>query len=233
MVYIVHGEDLVKSRALILNQQRKLGCESRMEFEISDISPETLFEKVVSNDLFGNPPFIVLDITNAGRSDLKPYLEVIKKSPQTTSLIILSGKTISKSNLFIKNSQALKARETLNEIPPKSNVFNFVDAVFYKQRNKSYTELAKLITNGVSPYEILPMMFYGLRTIASSKFNSPSNKRLHPFVKNKASSQAKLYSENQIKDFFEKFRQIDRKSKLSEIDEDLLIPMTMEIVLHS
>jgi len=233
MIYIVHGDDLVKSRALILNQQKKLGCESRLEFEISDITPKELLEKSCSNDLFGNQPFIVLDVTNAGRMNLDPYLNVIKKMPPLTTLIILSGKTLSKSNLFIKKSQELKARPNLNEVTPSSNIFNFIDAVFYKQREKAYKELAKLLKDGVSPFEILPMIFYGIRTVASSKFEAPSYKKLHSFVKSKSSSQAKLFTEEQLKNIFEKFRKIDMKSKLSEIDEELLIPMTIEIVLNS
>jgi DNA polymerase III delta subunit len=233
MIYIVHGEDLVKSRALILNQQKKVGCESRLEFDISDITPNELLEKSCSNDLFGNPPFIVLDVTNAGRTNLDPYIKSIEKIPSSTTLIVLSGKTLSKSNLFIKKSQDLKARTNLNESAPKSNIFNFVDAVFYKQRKKAYTELAKLLKDDVSTYEILPMMYYGLRTVASAKLDSPSYKKLHPFVKNKSSSQAKLFTQEQIIGIFEKFRKIDMKSKLSEIDEELLIPMSIEIVLNS
>lgn len=233
MIYIVHGDDLVKSRALILNQQKKLGCESRLEFEISNITPEELFEKSCSNDLFGNQPFIVLDVTSSGRMNLEPYLNVIKKIPTLTTLIILSGKTLSKSNLFIKKSQELKARPNLNEVTPNSNIFNFIDAVFYKQREKAYKELAKLLKDGVSPFEILPMIFYGVRTVASSKFEAPSYKKKHSFVKSKSSSQAKLFTEGQLKNIFEKFRNIDMKSKLSEIDEELLIPMTIEIVLNS
>jgi DNA polymerase III delta subunit len=233
MIYIVHGDDLVKSRGLILNQQKKLGCETRLEFEISNITPEELLEKGCSNDLFGNQPFIVLDVTNAGRMNLEPYLEAIRKIPPLTTIIILSGKTLGKSNLFIKKSKELKARPNLNEITPNSNIFKFIDAVFYKQREKAYKELSKLLKDGVSPFEIISMMFYGLRTVACAKFEAPSYKKLHSFVKSKSSSQAKLFTEEQIKNIFEKFREIDMKSKLSEIDEELLIPMTIEIVLNS
>jgi DNA polymerase III delta subunit len=233
MVYIVHGDDLVKSRALILNQQKKIGCESRLEFDISEITPNELLEKSCSNDLFGNPPFIVLDITSAGRTNLDPYIKSIEKIPATTTLIILSGKTLSKSNLFIKRAQELKARTNLNELTPKSNIFNFVDAVFYRQRKKAYTELTKLLKDDVTPYEILPMLYYGLRTIASAKLDSPSYKKLHSFVKNKSSSQSRLCSKEHIISIFEKFREMDMKSKLSEIDEELLIPMAIEIVLNS
>jgi len=233
MIYIVHGEDLVKSRIMIQNQQKKVGAESRFEIEIADITPEQLFEKSHSNDLFGNPPFIVLDVSNAGRMDVDPFITKLQNVPEQTTIIILSGKTLSKTNAFIKNSSILNAKLNLNEAAPQSNIFNLVDAVFNKQREKSYGELSKLLKDGISPFEIFSMLFYGLRTMSSAKFESPSFKKLHDFVKRKSQSQSKLFTEKQITDIFEKFRNIDKGSKLSEIDEELLIPMAIETVLNS
>ena len=233
MIYIVHGEDLSKSRILIQNQQKKLNAESRIEIDITEVTPEILFEKGCSSDLFGNPPFIVLDVTKAGRLNLEGFLEKIEKIPVSTTIIILSGKSLPKTNIFLKNSQKLKARVNINESLPKSNVFNFVDAVFYKQRDKSYKELSKLLNDGVSPFEIFSMLFYGLRNVSSAKFDSPSFKKMHPFVKSKSQSQSKLFSESELVNFFEEFRKIDMKSKLSEINEELLIPIAIETVLNS
>ncbi len=208
MIYIVHGKDLSKSRILIQNQQKKLGVESRVEFNITEVTPEALYEKSCSNDLFGNPPFIVLDVTNAGRLNLDNFIEKMEKIPETTTIIILSGKSLSKTNVFIKNSQRLKAKLNVNEIIPQSNVFRLVDAIFYKQREKSYSELSKLLNDQVSPFEIFSLIFYGLRTVASAKFDSPSYKKMHDFVKRKSQSQAKLFSEAQVKNIFEEFIKI-------------------------
>jgi len=157
----------------------------------------------------------------------------MEKIPKDTTLIILSEKELSKSNIFIKNTKNLKARLNFNEIAPQSNIFNFVDAVFYKQREKAYQELSKLLKDDVSPFEIFSMLNYGLRTLASAKFESPSYQKMSDFVKRKAYSQSKLFSKEQIAELFEKLRKIDMESKLSEIDEDLLIPTTIETVLNS
>ena len=145
----------------------------------------------------------------------------------------MSEKELPKGNIFIKNIKNLKAKLNLNEIAPQSNIFNFVDAVFYKQREKAYQELSKLLKDDVSPFEIFSMLNYGLRTVASAKFESPSYQKMSDFVKRKAYSQSKLFSKEQIAELFEKLRKIDMESKLSEIDEDLLIPTTIETVLNS
>ncbi|NMB91755.1 hypothetical protein GYA37_02820 [candidate division WWE3 bacterium] len=233
MIYIVHGDDLPKSRALIQNQQKKLNIESRIEVNISDITPEDLYEKGHSSDLFGNPPFIVIDITSAGRMNMDKFIEVITKLPLSTTLIILSAKSLPKTNAFIKNAAKLKAKTNLNDAIPTSSTFKLVDFVFYKQRENAYNELSKLISDQISPYEIFSLFFYGLRSIASAKFGSPSFVKLHDFVKRKSLSQANLYTTKQLVSIFEEFRKIDMRSKLSEIDEELIIPMAIETVLNS
>ena len=233
MIYIVHGDDLSKSRALIQNQQRKVNIETRIELSITDTTPEDIYEKCHSNDLFGNPPFIVLDVTSAGRMNVDKFIEKLEQVPLTATLIILSGKSLPQTNAFIKNSLKLKAKINSNDILPASNVFKLVDALFYKQREKAYTELSKLLDDGVSSFEIFSLIFYGLRTVAAAKFNSPAYAKMHDFVKRKSQSQANLFSTNQIISFFEEFRKLDMKSKLSEINEELLIPAVIETVLNS
>lgn len=233
MIYIVHGDDLSKSRILIQNQQKKLNVESRVELDITQTTPEEIYEKSHSNDLFGNPPFIVLDVTSAGRMNLDKFIEVLQKIPMVTTVIILSGRSLPQTNAFIKNTAKLNAKINANEIIPQSNVFRLVDAIFYKQREKAYLELSKLLQDSVSSFELLSMIFYGLRTLASEKFNAPSASRLHNFVRRKAQSQANLFTEKQIIAIFEELRILDMKSKLSEIDEDLLIPMAIEKVINS
>lgn len=174
-----------------------------------------------------------MDITGAGRTNLDKYIDVLEKTPVATTIIVLSGKSLPQTNVFIKNSARLKAKTNANEIIPQSSIFRFVDAVFYKQREKAYSELDKLLNDQVSPFEIMSMLFYGLRTLASAKFSSPSFTRVNDFVRRKALSQANLFTEKQIINIFEELRKIDMKSKLSEIDESLLIPMAVEKVLNS
>jgi len=233
MIYIVHGDDLPKSRALIQNQQKKLNIDSRIELSISDTTPEEIYEKSHSNDLFGNPPFIVLDVTSAGRMNLDKFIEKLEQIPISTTLIILSGKSLPQTNAFIKNSLKLKAKTNLNDLIPTSNTFRLVDALFYKQREKVYLELSKLQNDQVSPFEIFSLIFYGLRSVASAKFNTFSFSKMHDFVKRKSLSQANLYSTKQLVKMFEDLRKLDMKSKLSEIDEEVLIPMVIETVLNS
>lgn len=232
MIYIVHGSDISKSRILIKNQQKKVASESRIEVGIKDISPQELTEKSRSSDLFGNPPFIVLDVTEAGRMDVKKYIDAIKKIPYETTLIILSDKKLPGSNAFIKSAKSIGAKVNTNENQPQSNIFNFVDSLFYKNRSRTYTELTKLLDDQVSPYEIFSMMLYNLRIIASAKFKSPSFFKKSPFVRNKATSQSQLFSEERIIKLFNELLDIDRGSKLSEYSPEMMVVISTEKILN-
>lgn len=233
MIYIVHGDDFVKSRALIVNQQKKLGVESKTEINVSEISPLELYEKCSAAGLFGDLPFIVLNISDAGNKNLEPYLETAKKIPSDATLIILSSKSLPKTNVFIKNAQTLDAKIHTNEKTPEGNVFRFVDTLFTKNRKSAYKELNNLLTENNDPFYIFSMILYGLRNIAGYIFGSPSFHKQKPFVKGKAKTQSAGFSENKIKNLYFYLYNLEKKAKTGEITPDLLLTLTVEKVLNS
>jgi len=239
MIYIVHGDDLSKSRVLIVNQQKKSNVETKTEVGINDISPTKLVELATSGDLFGNTPFIVLDITNAGKLDLNPYVEKLvglpaqAGLPQKATLIILSAKPLSNTNPFIKNVSKLKAKIIENERKPEGNIFRFIDYLFLKKRKLAYKEAANLSKEGLDPFYIFSMLLYEARNVASVIFDSPKLYKLSPFAKSKAVSHSKSFSEAKIKRLFNDFLTIDKQTKVGEITPDLMLMLAMEKVLNS
>lgn len=234
MIYIVHGDDLSKSRNLVLNQQKKLGVESRIELDINDVTPDDLFSRIHSNDLFGSIIFVVLNISKAGRMNLEPYLDKLRMIPDNTVLVILSDKILTEKNAFIKNAAGLNAKVSTSVSVPLSNTFKFVDAVFYKRREEAYKELSKLIQDDVDPvYEIFPMLIWGLRNVAQAKFGNTNFFKGRDFVRDKSLSQARLYSEDSIKNIYTLFMNMDKNVKTGGIEETMLIPMTVEKMLNS
>lgn len=233
MIYIVHGDDFSKSREVVLNQQKKLGVESRIELEINNTAPEELFSHLHSSDLFGNITFLVLNVSKAGRMNLDPYIQKLKNVPENVVLVIISDKPLSNTNAFIKNSAKMGAKIVSKTKVPLSNTFKFVDAVFYKQRNGAYKELANLINDDIEPLEIFSMMVWGLRNIMYAKLNDQSFFRGRDFIKNKSSAQAKLFSQPALMDIYWQFKDLDRDSKFGVIDLGSLVPTAVEKVLNS
>ncbi len=233
MIYLVHGDDFSKSRNLVLNQQKKLNIESKTEINLAETTPEAIFELTHRGDLFGGPAMIVLNISKAGRMNLEPYIKTLEKIPENNTIVILSDKVLSSTNAFIKASVKLNAKVLLNVQIPQGNAFKLADALFNKQREKTYAELTKLLVGDIDPFEIFSALVYGLRNVAFAKFNSPSFAKAKDFIKFKAQSQQKGYSEEQLKNFYDYFRQTDRDAKNGNLDPELMVPLAIEKVLNS
>jgi DNA polymerase III delta subunit len=206
MIYVVHGDNLSYSRKIILNQQKKLGETARTEVSVADITPQDLQNLVTSPDLFGTPPFIVLDISELKRTNPKDYIEVIKQTPEEATLIILSPKELGKTSPFLALA-VNGAKIILNKTQPKSNVFKLVDSLFKGFRKAAYKELQTLTLEDQDPFYIFSMILYGARKNSGN------------------------FEPEQLKALFNELYSVDKKAKTGEIPIDMMLTLTVEKVL--
>lgn len=238
MIYVVHGDDYTKSRKLVVNQQNKLSVESKTELDIDEITSQKLQEAVSSFDLFGNPPFVVLNVSKAksNKSDslmLEKFIEVLIRAPKQAVIIILADKTLGKTNIFIKKAQELKAKVITNKKAPVSNVFNFVDALFSKNPAITYKQLRLLEIDNTDPFYIFSMILYGLRNIAHAKFSTSEFTTKSPYIQSKTNTQALNFSQNSIYKLFEKLYQTDKKLKTGQTSPEIALLYTIESILNA
>lgn len=230
MIFIFHGENTIRSRNAILGLQKKLGLDIRLELPVTDVSPKQLHDACSSFDIFGKPSMVVLDISGVGRKDLGPYVEVCYTIPQEAVLAVYSDKSLPKTNAFIKSSSALKSPAVLSEESQDSNIFDFVDQTFYKNKLGAYKELRKLYLEREDNFKIFSMMLYGLRNIAYEKFSSPALLKLPPFIRGKIERQTKLYTIDQVKELYKSFYVYDKKVKTGEMDCGLAVVTLLETI---
>ncbi|EKE00048.1 MAG: hypothetical protein ACD_22C00100G0012 [uncultured bacterium] len=208
MIYIVHGENYTFSRNIILNQQKKLGND-RTEIDVTQTTPGQLKDLCSSNDLFGTPPFIVLDISNAGRANLDAFVDALSNLSAETNVIVLSSKELTKTNAFLKAADKLGAKVINNQKQITSNIFKFVDTLFLGNRKQIYTEYTKLINDDNDPFYIFSMLLYGVR------------KNAHKMPKQTLSTLLlNLYN-------------IDKGVKTGELSVDMYIPLSIEKILNA
>jgi DNA polymerase III delta subunit len=233
MIYIIHGDDVSKSRALIVNQHKKLGDKNKVEIAIKDISPQQLYERAISTGLFGDTPFIVLDVTEAGRADVTEYVEMLKKIPSETTMVVFSTKSLPKTNAFI--SYAVKTGIKILECAKvaDANIFRFVDALFSKNRVDSYKQLSKLLDEDYDVYYIFAMVLYGLRNIAKVLWNAPSSANLKPFQADKTKAQLAKFSREKITNLFVNFLILEKQAKTGSLTPETFITLAVEKVLNS
>src|SRR3990167_2137592 len=217
MIYILHGDNLPKSRDFILDLERSLGDCAKFEFRALDTLSEKIEEVGLSVDMFGRPKLIVIDISGAGRMNLTGYKDVAKRISDYANVVILSGSELTKGNEFIKSSQEIGAKVIINKTPATSNIFAFVDAVVAKNRSLSYLELKNLLLSGEDDIYLLTMLTYGLRNLS--------------YAKNKVQSATSKYSEVGIKEIYKYFYDLDLKAKTGGYPDGILVPLAIEKML--
>ncbi len=231
MIYIVHGNDYAKSRKAIVNQKSKVDADHIVEEEIENITPRQLYEMLVSFDLFGKPPFIILKVPATKVANFEDYLKILFKTPEQSVLIILCATTLGRTNDFIKYAQELKAKVAHNEKLNESNVFDFVDNLYYKNKKAAYAELQKLEKEETDEFYVFSMVLYGLRNIAQAKFRTEEFQKKSGFMKDKAIRQAENFTVSEIYELFDFFYDTEKKLKTGKIDKSLVIPFSIEKVL--
>ncbi len=232
MIFLLHGDNLPRSRETIIQLQQKLSTQNKKEVSIGDISAHELKELCASFDIFSEPPFIVLDISDAGNKNVTDYVNVLKTIPTQTNLVLLADRELSKANAFLKASSELKSKVVFSKSAPTSNVFKFIDAVYTKNRKLAYSELRDLLVSYEDPFYLFSMLLYGLRNIAYAKFNSPALDKMAPFVKSKAIAQAHKFTHTQIHNLYTDFYNIDKNLKTGKLSQELVVAYTIEKILQ-
>lgn len=228
MIYIVHGEGVATSRTNILNLQKKVNAAAKLEINLTDITPDQLVDQLSAFDMFGNAPFVVVDISSAHFSKFESFVKVLNKISAQANLVIFSSKELSKTNAFIKAAPTIKAVIMYSEPEISANVFKFVDTIFNLDKDTAYKELNNLLMAGEDPFYIFSMILYGFRNVASAGLNSPSFAKVAPFLKGKAMAQAKNFSEAELVAIYNDLYKLDKDVKTGNISPDLLIPVTIE-----
>jgi DNA polymerase III delta subunit len=228
MIFIIHGENNSKSREVILQLQKKLNRQNKKEVNITETSANQLLDLGISYDIFSEAPFIVFDITGTNQRNFDDYIEVLKKIPEETVVVIYTTKELTKANAFIKSATVLKAKIMQNQPEFTPSVFKFTDALFSKDKNNAYREYRNLTLADDDAFYIFSMVLYGLRNVAHVKFKSPSYSKMAPFIKMKAQKQAEKFTEEEIKENFTTCYRLDKDLKTGKISPQILIPYLIE-----
>jgi DNA polymerase III delta subunit len=231
MIFIIHGEDFPTSRRFVTNLMVEKNASSKVELLIGETTPTSLFSHITAFDVFGAPPFVVLDISKAGRKKMDAYLQVLEKAPQDAVVVILSASTLSKSNAYMKSAKKLDARVMHNKKVKTSNVFAFVELVFSGKRKASYSELRRLLISGEDPFYIFSMLLYGIRNLAHIKFDSPNVRKMAPFVRQKYTAFSTHFRKADIKVLYTHFYDLDMGAKTGMLSPDLQVTLAVEKVL--
>lgn len=189
MIWILHGEDLAKSRVR-LNQLRlehqKKNCRI-CNLEADKIEPAELTQELEQTGLFNEDRLVILEKLHSLRSKKKKeaLLEIISKTK--TNLILYEERSLTKTML----KPFKQAR--VEEFKPNNQLFSWLDSLTPNSRQKANSiKLLEQALETNDEYGCLAMLGRQVRLLIQAKDGGKISGP--PFVINKIKRQAQLFS---------------------------------------
>ena len=231
MIYLIHGENEVENLNSISKIVKENGYKDYSSIEIEQYSENQLLTKLSSVSLFEDKSMYAIKITPIKVT--KGHLQVFEKVATSNDFIIYCNKDI-KSNAFYKKIVAIKGTKSIfNKKEIYDNVFAFTDALFLKDRKKTYIEYNKLLQVNADSTYILNMIMYALRNVTFAVYQSDSLKKNPPFKVPMYKKQASLFTQDKIKKIYNNLYQLEMNIKKDSIDSKIVVFNAIEIVLNS
>jgi len=98
------------------------------------------------------------------------------------------------------------------------NVFNIIDALGAKNKNRAIDLMGKYFEKGEDEIRLLGMFVYQFRNLIKVKSAPAENPGLHPFVLRKTREQAKNFSFEELKKIYHQLMTIDLDLKLGRVE---------------
>ena len=213
MQLLIHGDDLVSSRNFYFEEKNKLGDVILLDGD--GLTLDTLFQNAENKSLFGNEQAILIENfftkNKSIATETKKIVEYIN-SNKDLSIIFWESTELSKA------SQTLLKNATVKTFSFPQVLFTFLDNV--KPNNSEVLiKLFHELRQNMEPELIFFMLIRQFRIMLGidglEKIDEV--KRMVPWQLGKMKRQARLFSEEKLKDNYQKLFEIDLGSKTGKI----------------
>jgi len=216
MITIIHGDDIVSSRNLFLEQKNTV--KNPISFDLSNLTLENLVKSIEGGSLFGseNEIFIESLFSNKKSTESAEIIDYLNKNSKSCEIFIWE-------DTEIKNiSQSFKtATIKLFKIP--QSLFVFLDSI--KPDNQKSVVLFHLALKNLSEDAAFYMLIRQFRLMLALLENSKSNideaKRLAPWQSSKLIRQAMLFGKEKLLQNYQKLYETDLGYKSGGLSQNL------------
>lgn len=217
MVYVFYGEDTVASRRALIDLRKSYNPDSIIEF--TGMLMDDFVRIADGQDFFSESKLVVVEANKY--SDIKDvsFIEYLPKKPDSTHVVLWVGGEIPVSSLILKFSKQFNWKLRYFDKFNRSYVFDFLDSLFSRNQDLSYRNFSYVLKNSdENMFGIITLISSRIRLLLWSKLNCESIATSKPFLKTKASSQARLFSTPELTTLFDYCCSIDLGSKTGQID---------------
>lgn len=223
MITIIHGDDIVSSRKLLVDLRSK--NKDSFTFEGDKLKIDDLVQIFEGENLFGNDKTVFIENflskkTEKESEDLKNYI----KNNSSMEIYLWEGKEIGKSTI----ASFGKADSKLFKIP--KNIFAFLDSIKPDNGKTLVLEFHKNIetTDAEFIFQMIVRQFRLLLTISEEgKEQIDEALRLQDWQKRKLKNQASYFSINKLKELYKKLYEIDLGIKTGSLNMTLVQAIDM------
>jgi DNA polymerase III delta subunit len=231
MIFLIHGKDSLKIQEELENIRNKEKPNEVIRIALDEVTPAEFSNSVLTPNMFGFKNLVIADTEEISQKDLIEFIEVAKKASKDNLVAFTLNKNLRSNSKIIKELKETKNTKTIKVTEEKDyTIFNFLDAVYSKDRKKAYKLLEDLNQIEEPPFKIQSMLVYQLRKIAKVTFGAEISGP--PFVKRKIKKQANNFNKEELTKLYEHFYKTDRDMKLGLIPENILNIMSIEKIME-
>jgi DNA polymerase III delta subunit len=233
MLYLLHGENVSASRQALVDLKKNYAADSISVFDAKKFDEDEFVRACETPSLLSDRRLVVIE---GKPQKISNFQFPISSLSSTTDLAIWVGEQLKPSNKFFKlvKSAGGQIRHFRPTIP--KHVFGFLDALGYKNKQKAFLELHRLLEQGESPIYLLTMIVWQMRNLLRVKVSRQKGgqapcqgvKGINPFVLRKAKSQVKNFEEEELVEVFHKLLEAEIALKTTQQEPKLVLDMLVD-----
>lgn len=223
MLYLLHGENLGASREALVELKRNYSSDSISVFDAKNFDTDEFLRTCETPSLLSDRRLIVIE----GKLPSSAINNQQSTISNATDIVFWLGEQLKPSNRLFKLVKELDGQIRVFKPALPKHVFNFLDALGYKNKQKTFLELHRLLDQGESPIYLLTMMVWQVRNLLRVKlYNGGGPKpKMNPFVLRKTKSQVKNFEEEELVGVFHRLLEAEIKLKTTQLDPVLVLDL--------
>lgn len=232
MIYLLHGEDVGASREALIELKKNYSSDSVSIFDAKKFDADEFTRAYETPSLLSDRRLVIIEGKLPSSTINHQQLTI----SNTADLVFWLGEELKSSHKLFKLVKELggQIRPFKPTIP--KHVFGFLDALGYKNKQKSFLELHRLLDQGESPIYLLTMIVWQIRNLLRVKLYNNGGEpkpKMNPFVLRKAQSQVKNFGEEELVGIYRKLLDAEIKLKTTPLDPVLVLDRVVGSIISN
>ena len=232
MLYLLHGEDISASREALLELKKNYSSDSVSVFDAKKFDEDEFTSVYETPSMFAGHRLVIIE-GKLPTSTVKQF-DNLTICPSSDLVFWIPDQLKSSHKLFKQIKEFGGQIRHFKPAIPK-HVFGFLDALGYKNKQKSFLELHRLLDQGESPVYLLTMMVWEARNLLKVQLSLTGGPKpkMAPFALSKAKVKVRNFEEGELVEIFHKLLEAEIALKTTKIDSVLTLDRLVDSIISN